>query len=620
MRKQTKVVAVTSAAALLAIGASMTSFAATGWVQENGEWFWYDRDGSRVEDEWKKSGNDWYWLDSEENGAMALDKLIEDDGDTYYVNSTGVMVRNAWVSIVNEDQDDDDPAEYNWYYFQANGKAYTSGDNSSTVKFRTINGKRYAFDDDGKMLYGWVNETGDRQTDDYGWADESTVYYLGDWNDGSMKTGWQKITVYDESSGVEDDMDYWFNFQPNGKKRADKDSWKYNGKEYGFDERGVMVYQWTMVDTIDSKASDSNKASSSSWRYFNSPEDGARVTKGWFKVIAPNDDNDNSFINYTNGFADDDADDETERWYYAGAGGELYQGEIKSIKGKYYGFWPDGSGKSAAMLNGLCILKMNEDEPAKIDAVIADDIDSNDLDDILDGDFKNDDWDQTTWGPNVYLYYFGNDLDGDGSMKTGNVTVNLDGNSYNFLFKKTGNPAGGRGRGVTGIEDNKYIYSYGCRIKASSDDKYRLVSVFANGGKYDVDNVDINSSDVQVTKLSAPKWDGDTYTNIDDETVRYHYGYVDGDKAGIDFNFKLGDGDIEKHTNGYYLVNTSGNIQKKKMTGIKDGNDCYYYVNDKGCVVLYTDNNTLKSQKDEKPEIKTNNAKDFIEGFIKRDK
>ncbi len=32
MRKQTKVVAVASAAALLAISASMTSFAATGWV------------------------------------------------------------------------------------------------------------------------------------------------------------------------------------------------------------------------------------------------------------------------------------------------------------------------------------------------------------------------------------------------------------------------------------------------------------------------------------------------------------------------------------------------------------------------------------------------------------
>ena len=51
MRKQTKVVAVASAAALLAIGASMTSFAATGWVEEDGQWYFYDKDGNRVEDE-----------------------------------------------------------------------------------------------------------------------------------------------------------------------------------------------------------------------------------------------------------------------------------------------------------------------------------------------------------------------------------------------------------------------------------------------------------------------------------------------------------------------------------------------------------------------------------------
>ena len=35
MRKQTKLVAVLSASALLAMGASMTSFAATGWTQED---------------------------------------------------------------------------------------------------------------------------------------------------------------------------------------------------------------------------------------------------------------------------------------------------------------------------------------------------------------------------------------------------------------------------------------------------------------------------------------------------------------------------------------------------------------------------------------------------------
>ena len=587
MRKQTKVVAVTSAAALLAIGASMTSFAATGWVQENGEWFWYDRDGSRVEDEWKKLGNDWYWLDSEENGAMALDKLIEDDGDTYYVNSTGVMVRNAWVSIVNEDQDDDeDPAEYNWYYFQSNGKAYKSGDSDKT-RFRTINGKRYAFDEDGKMLYGWVNKSGERESDDEGWTDPDTAYYLGDWNDGSMKTGWQKITVYDNDK--EDDMDYWFNFKSNGEKRKETKSWKNNGKTYAFDNRGVMVYQWTTIDTIDkdtNSASVSN-ASASTWRYFNSPEDGARVTKGWFKVVAPDDDNDNTFIDYGTGFASEDAGDETERWYYADANGKLYEGEIKSIKGKYYGFWPnDGQGKTGAMLNGLCVLQMNDE---KIVKVIADNIDSNDLDDILDGKFENKHWDQENDSVNdIFLYYFGNDLDGDGSMKTGNVTINLDGNSYNFLFKKSGNPASGRGRGVTGIEDKKYIYNYGCKIKASSDDKYKLVEVTGT-------SVDINSDGVVVTKKDTPSWSNDkSYKNSDDEVVRFTY--------------------FDTDERNYYLVNTSGNIQKNKLSGLKDGNDCYYYVNNQMNVVLYTDNKTLKS-KDGKP-VDKNDGKTFIEKYL----
>ena len=55
MKKQTKLVAVLSTAALLAIGASMTSFAATGWAEEDGTWVYYNRDGERATDSWKKS-------------------------------------------------------------------------------------------------------------------------------------------------------------------------------------------------------------------------------------------------------------------------------------------------------------------------------------------------------------------------------------------------------------------------------------------------------------------------------------------------------------------------------------------------------------------------------------
>ena len=127
MRKQTKLVAVLSTAALLAIGASMTSFAATGWAEEDGTWVYYNRDGERATDQWKKSGNNWYWLDS--NGEMAIDQLIEDGDNYYYVDINGVMAANQWVAIDNEDAGQDDEPDHYWYYFQANGKALTQGDN-----------------------------------------------------------------------------------------------------------------------------------------------------------------------------------------------------------------------------------------------------------------------------------------------------------------------------------------------------------------------------------------------------------------------------------------------------------------------------------------------------------
>ena len=94
---RSKLVAVLSTAALLAIGASMTSFAAQGWAEEDGTWVYYNRDGERATDQWKKSGNNWYYLDSD--GEMAIDTLIEDGDNYYYVDINGVMASNQWVAI-----------------------------------------------------------------------------------------------------------------------------------------------------------------------------------------------------------------------------------------------------------------------------------------------------------------------------------------------------------------------------------------------------------------------------------------------------------------------------------------------------------------------------------------
>ena len=564
MRKQTKVVAVASAAALLAIGGAMTSFAAQGWVEEDGTWYYYDKDGNRVENEWKKSGDNWFWLNGDEGGAMATDMLVEDDDDTYYVDANGVMVTNTWVKVVNEDQDDDDdPAEYRYYYMQNSGKAYKAGDSGKT-KFKTIDGKKYAFDEDGKMLYGWVNEDDSTlSSDDSDW--ETATYYMGSWEDGSLKTGWQKITVYDQDE--DDDYDYWFNFKSNGKKRFNESDFKdilekkINGKHYAFDNRGVMTYEWTLTTTSDA-------STISNWLYFNSPEDGARATKGWFKVVAPDKDgDDNTFKDYSNlenpTFAKGDAEDENERWYYANSDGELYVGQIKKIKGKYYGFAPEGN-KAGSMLTGLCALRV--DNSGNITKLWARNMDSDELDDAMNGEGDFVGFGSDT---NDTLYYFGSNEDSDGALKTGSVSVNLDGDNYQFQFSKTGGSEG-KGRGLNGIDDSKYIYKFGMKLKAGSDDKY--IVVYADG--------DTGASDVTVHKIDTAALRRDAVErgqNKDGDTV-YAYGTLGS----------LGSG---KASSNYYLLNTSGTIVKNK-TAAKDGNDWYFYVDNK-VIKMYTNNNTL---------------------------
>lgn len=198
MKKQTKLVAVLSTAALLAIGASMTSFAATGWAEEDGTWVYYDRNGDKVTDKWAKSGNNWYYLDG--NGEMAVDQLIEDGDNYYYVDVNGVMAANQWVAIDNEDAGQDDEPEHYWYYFQANGKALKQGDSSSSVALKTVNGKKYAFDDEGKMLYGWVAaDSAERIDNTDGDAFKEGDYYFGGEDDGAMKTNKTSITIDGDS-------------------------------------------------------------------------------------------------------------------------------------------------------------------------------------------------------------------------------------------------------------------------------------------------------------------------------------------------------------------------------------------------------------------------------------
>ena len=550
MRKQTKLVAVLSASALLAMGASMTSFAATGWTQEDGTWYYYDRDGSRVTDEWKKSGNYWFWLD--DDGEMATDMLVEDDDDYYYVDVNGVMVTNRWVAVDNEDAGDEDEPDQYWYYFQSNGKAYKGSDNSSTTKFKTINGKKYAFDDEGRMLYGWVSNDGERQTGDDDWTD--AVYYLGDENDGAMATGWRLISITDDSWDEDDDtfdedQDRWFYFKSNGKRYENSDTSDkefvvktINGKKYGFDDNGRMVVEWNVATTVGTQG---EATYTREWSYFSSPEDGARKTKGWFKVI-PDEDLDSEKY--------DDAED---YWYYADGNGKLYANEIKTINGRKYAFNEYGR-----MLDGLMLVKFdtttngNGIEIASTKDIVAsyedDDADYNfETEDDLDATIKKI-IEQEEAGYMSFMYF--GDAD-DGSVKTGKQSIDIDGDKIDFEFNKSGSKKG-QGRNEVDKSD-KVAYAMGKKYKADSDNKYEIILELENGVL-----VSLTTEDYVSLITDAPVI---THKNDDpekDEDKKYYFGKGQG--RPTEYEGK----NIEKTL----VVNTSGSLVKTKSK-CKDGDD-----------------------------------------------
>ncbi len=256
MRKQTKIAALVSAAALLTIGAAMTSFAA--WDVEDGQWVYLDSDGEKVEYEWKKSGADWYYLG--EGGYMVTDQLIDDDdnGDIYYVGSDGRRIVNDWRAIPNDEGESINDVEVDtlWYYFGSNGKAYRKKDGSgkdTELAKKTVSwsggSNVFFFDTNGRMWSGWIVYTDNDNKDN--------IYYLGDENEGWARakgvngsTGWYYLEVPEDMVSPDYEDEEWFYFQSSGKAyRAYPDDpeqiSKYiDGYYYTFDENGVLVDKW----------------------------------------------------------------------------------------------------------------------------------------------------------------------------------------------------------------------------------------------------------------------------------------------------------------------------------------------------------------------------------------
>ena len=535
MRKQTKIAALISAAAVLSVGGAMTAFAATGWQQENGTWVYYNRNEEKVTETWQKSGDYWFYLD--DKGEMATDSLIDDNSDTYYVDVNGVMVTNRWVAVDNENAGEENEPNQWWYYFGANGKAYKRSDSATgDVSLKTINGKKYTFDTDGKMQYGWVKD-GETQHDENAWQDSE--YYFGDENDGSMAEGWREIAIVDDQAADlqpgdnywDQDQTRWFYFKASGKKEKNQTGKTINGRKYGFDEYGRMNAGWiTTATASNTKVADGGSQGiatySNSFLYYSTPEDGARSTKGWFKV--------------TPGYylQRDKYEDGSDYWYYSDGNGKLTVNEIKTVNGKKYAF--DNYGR---MISGFVVLQMESNTVGSgySSKKIVQKVDSDgtyDTGDNYNRFVKAND--SLFRSGELKSYFFGGS--DDGSMKTGKQTVELDSEKYTFEFAKNGS---NKGVGLNGMEDHKF-YVGGKLTTADADSKIEIVI--------------LDSSNKLVAKSS-----------VEDALAAYGNGGVQHFKSNGDLDY------TEYKFTGLptghkaYVVNTTGAMVKSGTK--KDGDD-----------------------------------------------
>ncbi|SFR86810.1 Putative cell wall binding repeat-containing protein [[Clostridium] aminophilum] len=369
---------------------------------------------------------------------MVTDQWVEDD---YYVGEDGAMITNGWVKALADDDDVDSPEDTgeHWYYFNAKGKKVTSSK-------KTIGGKTYHFDEDGKMLSGW------QQSND-------TVYYLGTADEGwETRNQWRWL----QKPGIDDDDDVtgirvlectedddcddegWYWFDNSGKLYHKNGIKTIKDKKFIFNEHGQMLYEWINNSKVtvgsyaqldgQSTAGESSLTDMVWYKENGDDADSGSRYKGWQYISGSEDvgtDGDTNWYYFKDGKA---KHAEEEDWNQLTDDNKpVYRKKEKlSWNGKSGTFCFDQNGK---MKTGLQYIAGK-------------------------------------------TYFFSN----DGYMQTGKVSnvEEADGDSFSYYFNTKNS---GKGQGYTGEKDG-YLYFNGKRLEA--DDDYRIY--YVNGNYYVVNN------------------------------------------------------------------------------------------------------------------------------------
>ena len=264
----------------------------SGWVEEDGKWYYYDLGSKRMNNEYYLSdGSEWYWYRFDENGRRLTSEWYTDsDGSEYYYDEEGKQVSSGVITINDKKYcfndngylvkngtymkyggtntrtvyyrtNENGEVRTGWYTDSDGSKYYYNENGESVTGIVTVEGKKYYFNYEGKL------NTGNNYTiGGYNGNEEKYIYYRVNEN-GEIITGW-----YTDSDGNK------YYYDEEGKSVDGIVS--INGKMYYFNYEGKL-------DVGENYTFEKYDETSDRYVYYRVNEKGEIVT-GWYTDSAGN--------------------------------------------------------------------------------------------------------------------------------------------------------------------------------------------------------------------------------------------------------------------------------------------------------------------------------------------
>ena len=432
-------------------------FAFSGWTKDGDHVVYVNEAGYRIANAWREDNGNKFYLD--DNGYVVYGKVFEYGNRIYCTEKSGARVTNSFVEVTR-DMIIGDSIEPGLFYFGSDGAAY---EKTSSKFIRTIDGKKFAFDDSNHvMMDSWISIDGD-----YLSADDNVIsdgWYYASENGALLQNLWYEFT-YDAASDRElgdsnyiadnyDNIDkLWMYFGNDCKKLVGTETGtkklRLNGYEYAFDSRGILLlgFQKNQADVDYNQRS--NPTVAEKIKYYD-PYAGELTRNKWIYTTTPK------------SFSEDDYNDGKHYWFYVSNDGSLIKNRIRTIENKKYIF--DGFGR---VKDGFII---SDGVGYYVADYKAEDLNKNDFVFSVDEGSK-------LYGTDLAdLFYFSEKEEtSEGfSMQTGTTKLELNDGTYEFQFRNNGRAVGQKST-LTLYKDS--YYRNGLKFVPWEGTKYGIVKV-----------------------------------------------------------------------------------------------------------------------------------------------